>query len=55
MDSRDTDDFYAKRQASNPSSDPYRDTGLLLVLCLILIATMFGVMMYEVIKGLYLC
>ena len=54
MDSRDTDDFYAKRQASNPSSDPYKDTGLLLVLCLLVIASLFGVMMYGLVTELYL-
>ena len=54
MDSRDTKEFYSKRQASRPSYDPNKDTGLLLATCLILIATMFGVMLYEVVTELYL-
>ena len=54
MDSRDTKEFYEKRKVSRPSYEPYADTGLLLATCLILIATMFGVMMYEVVTELYL-
>ena len=54
MDSRDTQNFYARRQAGNPPFEPYKNTGLLLATCLIVIASLFGVMMYEIVTELYL-
>ena len=53
MDSRDTKEFYEKRQSGKSSYAPH-DSSLLLAICLLLVATMFGVMMYEIVTELYL-
>ena len=53
MDSRDTKEFYEKRQSGNSSYKP-QDSRLLSALCLLLVATMFGVMMYEIVTEMYL-
>ena len=53
MDSRDTKEFYEKRQSGKSSYAPH-DSSLLLATCLLLVATMFGVMMYEIVTELYL-
>lgn len=53
MDSRDTKEFYEKRQSGKSSYVPH-DSSLLLATCLLLVATMFGVMMYEIVTELYL-
>ena len=54
MDYRDTGTFYAKRQANNPSSDAHRDSGLLVTLFLLAVATLFAGIMYKLVTGLYL-
>ena len=53
MDSRDTKEFYMKRESDNSSYTPH-NSSLLLVLCLLLVATMFGVMVYEIVTEMYL-
>jgi|ETNvirome_6_1000_1030641.scaffolds.fasta_scaffold04098_2 hypothetical protein len=54
MDSRDTKSFYAKRQAGNPSFEPYANTGFLLGLCVLLGSTGVGLIAYKIITELYL-
>ena len=53
MDSRDTKEFYMKRQSDNSSYTPH-NSSLLLVLCLLVVATLFGVMVYEIVTEMYL-
>ena len=53
MDSRDTKEFYEKRQSDNSSYKP-QDSRLLSALCLLVVATLFGVMVYEIVTEMYL-
>jgi len=54
MDSRDTEKHYAKRQASKPTYHVSENTSGLAIICLIVTAILFGVMIYEIVTELYL-
>ena len=54
MDSRDTKEYYKKREASKPTYHIYRDTSALAITCIIVTSILFGVMLYEVITELYI-
>ena len=54
MDSRDTKEYYKKREPSKPTYKCHTDTSALATTCIIVTSILFGVMLYEVITELYI-